>query len=834
MMSESLEDILNKLKETGNAIQLDNIDPLWDIPNQFVNSIEMLLIILTKTSSIPFIPDFTEEPIYTGLGINLEQAKLIQESNNTLLQLHTSTIKYCVQQYTIASYIKNMMDTIILQIPETDMSGLIDFITNYKLNSNMDTNSQNGGQPVTNKLIPMLFMIMCLIQIVLPSEIVSTSLQLPSTSLQLISSENLEQFQKGIISFSENTFVSDLFQKSEITSGPINMNTVVQKYDQQIKDETSGFIGSALSFFNTPEDGQTVLQNTVQDFNTKSRNFSEGVENSCIDLMEMAKDQGVFAKWQSLDSLKETTDKLEAIGLSVMEQNNNLQADIVGNAVGAIASAAVVPITGDTATPLAFLANTVNGIWGSIKSTQTSIKETKEALQQQPNQLSETEQMALEENMFTFSNLYCSFGYNLQLELQGTTITVIGDKIEYMSMINIINSLEKNIAAQKTNAVFTGGNEQQNKNSIQILESLHQRLDVLKAITNSLNNIVNFSFKIEMLKLARFASPTNMAEFQTFLTNQLANLNIMLTNLKKQFPKREADLQLQKKQAEEEAELNMFEAEIEDFERNIQAAETQQNAERTARQLGNWWIATETVVQGWVDIGLNASEFGKQNLGKTIASLADFGAEGPLALFRSLLKFVNTMLLELLLSPTGWVAIIGALLCIQFAFGGVTGTIKIFKKGGDLFLAIFWGGILFVYKLIKTPFGYIYKQIATICVTNPDDVLNPNDDLNPNTDVLQIQDDRELANRAAYDRIKEAEGGPEEGEEYDPDADYVEIEKKRLFKGGKRLEGKRLEGKRLKSGKRKTRKHKKKRTHKQNGRKRRQTKYRKGRPTKKR
>jgi hypothetical protein len=150
------------------------------------------------------------------------------------------------------------------------------------------------------------------------------------------------------------------------------------------------------------------------------------------------------------------------------------------------------------------------------------------------------------------------------------------------------------------------------------------------------------------------------------------------------------------------------------------------------------------------------------------------------------------MLLELLLSPTGWVAIIGALLCIQFAFGGVTGTIKIFKKGGDLFLAIFWGGILFVYKLIKTPFGYIYKQIATICVTNtntnPNDALNPNPDalnpdalnpdalnpdaLNPNPDVLQIQD-RDQLKRAAYDRIKEAEGGPEEGEEYDPDADYV-------------------------------------------------------------
>jgi hypothetical protein len=115
-------------------------------------------------------------------------------------------------------------------------------------------------------------------------------------------------------------------------------------------------------------------------------------------------------------------------------------------------------------------------------------------------------------------------------------------------------------------------------------------------------------------------------------------------------------------------------------------------------------------------------------------------------------------------------------LYIQFAFGGVIGTIKIFKKGGEWFLAIIWGGIVFVYKLIKTPFGYIYKQIATIYVPNQNDALNPN-----GNNVLQIED-------------------------LPPN-------------GGNR---------------RKTRKHKKKRTNKLNGRKKRQTKYRKGRRTKKR
>jgi spore maturation protein SpmA len=58
-MSETIEEIilqLNKLKEPGVATHLETTDILWDIPNQFVNSIETLLIILTKTSSIPLIP----------------------------------------------------------------------------------------------------------------------------------------------------------------------------------------------------------------------------------------------------------------------------------------------------------------------------------------------------------------------------------------------------------------------------------------------------------------------------------------------------------------------------------------------------------------------------------------------------------------------------------------------------------------------------------------------------------------------------------------------------------------------------------------------------------
>lgn len=809
---ETIEDMLNNLKKTSNAIQLDNIDPLWDIPNQFVNSIQMLLIILTKTSSIPFIPDFTEEPIYTDLGINLEQAKLIQESNNTLLQLHASIIKYCVQQYTIASYIKNMMDTIVLQIPETDMSGLIDFITNYKANKNI----QKGGQLLTNKLIPMLFMIICLIQIVLPSKVEDTK------SLQLTSSDNLAQFQKGMISSSLKNIAEQLFQTPEITSGPVNMNTLVIQYDKKTIDETSGLIGSVLSLFNTPEDGQAVLKKTVDDFNAESRNISSGVEEQCIDIMQIGYEHGVFTQLQDMDTLQETSDKLQAIGLAFIEKNNEFQSDIVSDVVGVITSAAVVPFTGDTVTPLAFLTDMGSVLWDVFQSGKTVTKQTKEVLNPPPSQLTETQKIELREKMFAYSKVYCSSGYNLQLNLDGTTINVIGDKIEYQQMINMINTLEANIAAQNTNLDLRG-DDTQTQISINILDSLHQRLGVLKGITTSLEQIVNFSFKLKMTRFATYSSPTSMGEFQTFLTNQLTDLKKMLAKLKTQFPKREADLKLQKTQAEEDADLNMFEAETEAFQTAAAAAARQHDAEASARELGNWGIAVATIVQSWVDLGLNTSEFGRQNLGKTVKSIADLAGEPVKVLFNSLLEFVTNILKQLILSPAGLLAILGGLLYIQFAFGGVIGTIKIFKKGGEWFLAIIWGGIVFVYKLIKTPFGYIYKQIATIYVPNQNDALNPPPPLNPNgNNVLQIENRDPFMNRAAYDRIQEP------GEDYDGDIDYVQIEIDRNRRGI--LGG----GRRLKGGRRKTRKHKKKRTNKLNGRKRRQTKYRKGRRTKKR
>jgi hypothetical protein len=838
-MSETTEEILsqlNKLKETGMATHLETIDPLWNVPNQFVNSIETLLIILTKTSSIPVIPDYSESEVYTGLGITSEQAKLIQESNQMLLQLQTYIEKYCVQQYTLASYVKQNMDEIVSQIPEADMSNLIDFITNYNLHPDKP---QMGGTIPMNILIPLVLKFLFVLLIALPSGLGETTIgktatgktaigetamsetamgdrSIRSPSLKLISSDKSEQYEKGIISFPEEKFVSDLFEKSEITSGQVNVNNMVVQYDAKVKEQVSGFIGSIVSYVKTSEDGQMVLQNMLQSFNTESRKFSRSVEGSCIDLMIMAKDKGVFNDWRDMDSLKETNDKIQNVTAAVDAQNEYIKSGMYNKTVGAVISGVAAPLTGDFATPAAYVADLGGDLWEYISSTKKVIKETKAIVAEKPASsqvavLSETEKKQLEAKIFTFSKLYCSFGYNLQLELQGTNITVIGDKIEYLWMVELIDTLESNLKFQITQASLLEGDEKSKQLTITILESLNQRLGVLKAITDSLYNIVNFSFKIEMLKLSRFPSPNNMEEFQSFLTAQLDGLNKMLVSLNKQFPKRASELELQKKQIEEDIELKSFEEEIKDMVQNATSIARQRASDRRAKELGDWWTATETVGKSWVDMGVNATDFGRQSLGKAVESIAEFGAEGPLALVRSVLKFVNNVLYELLTSPSGWIIIIGGLFTLTFMFGGITGTIRIFKKGGELFLTISWGGILFVYKVITTPFGYIYSQIATMRVND----VPANAPVNVPAIVPQIQ------NEGQYGQYGEANyqaflADQEEGEEYEPTTNYLNHGGKRRSKG------------------RKTRKNKRKRTRKLKRGKRKQTKHRKSRPTKKR
>ena len=818
MNKPSLESELDKLKKSGIATYLEPpIDPLWNVHNQLVNSIQILLFILTKTSSIPVIPDYSK--LHKELGITQDQSTFIQENNQMLLQLQILIIKYCVQQFTLALYIKQIMDEIVLEMSETNININMNEILDFIKNKQEFENPQMGGTIPMNVLITIILKFLFLLLIILPSGLGETSVkkQLNEITQTSVVPFPIEELNK----VSPENFKSDPYNNPDKTSGKVNVNNMVVQYNAKLKEDLSGLIGSIVMFLNGKgsEDGQKVLEKIIESFNKEARKFSSSAEKLCIDLMNIANNKGVFDDWRSMDTLAETEAKIQNLSDAVNKEGDNIKDEMFKNALGAVATGATGVITGEYAPMVSYLSDLGGDIFEYLRSTKSEIEKTKAIVAEnldssQVTFLSETDKISFKEKLFMESKLYCLFGYNLQLDLQGTNVNVIGDKIEYIWMIQLIDTLESNIKFKITQeAIELASIDSEKKNEIKskqltitILESLNQRLDVLKAITYSLQNIVNFSFKTEMLKLSRFPDPNNMEEFESFLKAQLDDLNKILVSLNKQFPKQESELVEEEKMMAEKHKLMLFEQNIKDMIQNGNSITRQRVSDRSSKELGDWWSSIKTIGQSWVNLGLNVTDFERESFGKTIESLGEFAGEGPLAILRSLLKFSNNVLKELLNSPSGWIIVIGGLFSLTFMFSGIIGTIKVFKKGGELFLVISWGGILFVYKLINTPFGYVYRQIATMRVKDASVIVPQNQNADQNADQY------DKANYQAFLAQKE------EGERYDPNIKYSELS---LNRGGKR-----------RSKGRKTRKHKKRRTKKIKNGKRRHTRHRKVRPTK--
>ena len=173
-MDNNFKQFVNSLKGNSTSTHLD-LDSTWNIPNLLLNSNELLLIILTKTTMIPFIQDYTT--ISNDLGLTPDQSSSIQESNALLLVLHKMIQKYCVQQFALGSMMKNEMDNIILSAPEIDDIQSIDDMLNYIENFKKTQQLQNGGVNITGNFLTLLGKIILFTFLITPiskSEVISS------------------------------------------------------------------------------------------------------------------------------------------------------------------------------------------------------------------------------------------------------------------------------------------------------------------------------------------------------------------------------------------------------------------------------------------------------------------------------------------------------------------------------------------------------------------------------------------------------------------------------------------------------------------------------------
>jgi hypothetical protein len=716
-----VDEVLEQLKLTKTAIHIENIDITWDIINQSVITNEMLTILLAKTSCLPLVPDFTAPDVVEKLGLNNEQSTLIQNFNGQLIHIQGLLQKLIITEYVTSSIFKEMIDDEIDSLPQSDMSYLEEFIKNYQ--DNKSDIIQKGGQGEMY------------IRIILYA-IFSACIVAANNNLALVEPRS-KTYSTGVVSYSPEQFTEELIMQTRTTSGPLEISGVIAEYDREIGEEIQTMYGKLTQFLQIVKrkNGKEVLQEFIKDFNQRAESFTAQAENTCLQLMVKSKENDVFSQWTDIDTIEETEKKIIELNNEVEKQVSVITEDISRDVSGIAATTVSAPFDNPATTAISMASHISSlglNMYNYLSVTNSLVKEKKQLIQQQKTVMQQAESLSLvskdekiefEYKIYEFSRIYCQLGYFFKISADDNMISVYGDRVPYLQMINLVISLNDNLQLQITKlATSDKKDETETRLTISGLISLQQRLGVLKKITEMLGLFINRSAKIRIMKTNEFPDPKSIENIKSFFNQQLSELENLLVKLNATFPEREQKMQEQlellqedKKLKEKAIDIKLLEEDIKDIEQNERAIITQRKTDRFIRQGVTTFNVSGAILQSWSDIGLNMTQGINNNLSKYVSSLTELAGSGPLALLDGILKLLRKSLYRLFTEPSIYVILVCGLLAFEFTIGGIKGKIKMFLNAAkQTIVTIVIGPFILVYRAIKTPFGWVFRQISTL------------------------------------------------------------------------------------------------------------------------
>lgn len=699
----NLEDIAKNLSSV-NLLNESELDITWNYFNNLVNSKELLLFALTKISLIPMIDYFSpisdnnSKKVYEEFNMTSEQANNIQKFNIELLNIQKIVQIYCSQMYSLSYFSSKILYDLIESIPEeSNVDKFMETVNSFK------EGTQKGGNININEITFLFIKLLVMLLIIIPSSQASSEIK---NSLQIFNKkgEQYNPYSVAIIKDKTENEFSNTLKLIEYKKSSVDISKTLAVYDTDFKNKYDNLFGSLINIFQKTPDAKTSIINLINNINNEFINYSMNIQKNCIELMKKSYDKGVFATFKNLDDIETTKEKINAAKKLVKEQNEQAPLKIGLTTLAAAASFT----SGDVFSAATYLSDAGENFWELLSPTTKLQEQQKQVvLTENSNNklLSAEEKQNLEHNTYLYSKLYCSYGYNIRLNFDeaNNNLNIYGDKLDYNWIINVIDVLEKNLNL----AIET---EKQDDKSSLLLKSILQRLQILKEITYEISHIINNSFESHITNVQMQPSPDSINDIQRYFNVQLNNLNKLIIQLNELFPQDIKKIEEEKLVTQAQFELNLAKQQLYNLQSNATNIIRQQTAERYSANLASSWIAVESYVKGWVNISQNSIRITGSSLGILTKELTDAVGEIPKALTDSTLQLFNSILWKLLQNPSGWIFLSIPLFIFLLYFGRMTGIIKTFTWGGYKCMSITYGGFVFVYKLIKTPFGYLFKK----------------------------------------------------------------------------------------------------------------------------
>lgn len=754
MATNDFKELIKKLTTGTPATFLKDVDMTWNMPNLQLDSNNMIFVSLAKTTTLPIIPNIND--VFNALEAN--SIPEIEAINSEFNLLHVLVQKYCVQQFTLGSLTHQIMDRMIDSFDELTDNNAINAFMNFVHNVEP---IQKGGSTSPMTILNCIFVMILLLATVSTGSTISQE-------LSLMQQENIVNL--GTLQLDDDAFKKAVVDRNFSRSTPVNVGVALNVYDRQIEKQKETILGKLMSFISIIPGANDRLTEYISDFNERSRVFSSDCEKQCVDLMIKSYENKLFENLRQIDDIAETEEKIRDLNDIQQRITSTAPREIFDAAMAAASSSVASVLTQDYGTPAALWLNLPYTVYDKL-STVTSVEKEKTNMLQSVKKLALTpeEKRNYNNKLFSFSKFYCQNSFHLKLQQKDNQISVIGDKVDYLWIVNLIDTLRKNIDLQDAAIdASTTMSEQQKKASAQILQNISDRFDVLRTIVDSLSNlIVNYGVYSSLTKEVSEPSPRTLDNIETYFDEQLKYLNDMLDRLYEKQCVSESDtrcLEIKKKQLEEQKKLHEKKQYVQQIQNELTTLETMAEKQQrefdaniTKTYIKSVWTFYETQIQSYVDVGIHALIMGQTTL-KSVTREATKVVASPFAgvlegAFGSILELIGSYARMLLTTPGG-LSLLSMLILIASITGG--GSVFLtFKWMGKKMVAVCVGPFVFLYELLKTGYGYIMRPVATFVV-----------DRKEGTQEMSLVPAVDSDN---YNRFLQQQ---EEGEEYNPDKTY--------------------------------------------------------------
>ena len=748
--TEEFKSFVKSLKNSTSS-RFPDIDLTGNIPNSLGFNNLMLFFIMTKTSAITFVEDYTK--ISSEIGLTPEEAISLQEINNKLILCQRIIIQNCMQQYIAGSLMKSTIDELILSLPEIkDIETIHDFqeyLEKYndaeKVGGGPENNLTGGGCGLICKLVITLFLIMVMTT---PSEsdwacgsgkdynsatgecVVAKA---PTTALATVDRSDrtlahpsqaggpgaivFKDPKTGIIlyntstaSFKTSEFATAVASMPRIKSAQYNFDSAVKKFEPEKKQEIDQIFNDILKLIGLErpkKTGREFLEEIVDNFNEKALNVANTAEKSCLDVMDGIYSAGGFSGMYDLNNVSKTIDQVnKAEELFGRAEEDRLQKNIEIGAItttglagtGAYIGTVMLPGVGTlTGAAIGGLVGLTTNTWNHFMGTKHALRDFEDfkgdmTRSRNPiTQYDPKDKQRILEQVYGASKVYCSYAFSSQINLtESNSIEVYGTRLDYPDVHGLFSLLKENLSLKITLATGDPLKESLNME----LDSLHQRLEILQTLSSKISDFSSIRAPAQLKHLLDFReNPTTLAKINTYFTEQLGVLEKLASQSKETVP-------LEKERAIKGAKIwrDLLEIALTKLEGEKDKLEIEKKKLYIKKLFDEVsYDQTKVVVEGWSKWLLAPVAGLGSGVGNVSGDLLYGILSGILGKF-----------------PT-WALVGGGIVALSIALQGLSGPIAMFR---DTVGSIWWAvklpfkGVWWVCKMVLTPVGWIFTSLG--------------------------------------------------------------------------------------------------------------------------